>query len=608
VTTQSANMHTFSIPVMGTGFSIDTPLRVAQYGISSVISLVDDVLIEQMRKFHAERSGEPYEAVGPQEEDARARRITLYLNLVNRLVQRQVQQMKRADFSPESNIVRYFELLPDNKPRRLYRKMLAEDDPVEKARLQEKLRTLVVPGSIDVNIMTKINKTNFRGNKMLPCEYADALAALRGFARSDLRSSIVLSAGINQRLCTYITRFEDFYPDAEGELAKKISLKVSDFRSAEIQGRFLARRGIWVSEYRIESGLNCGGHAFPTTGWLMGPVLEQFKNRKHELIEKIFTIYRKALAERGRRVNPECPAVRFTVQGGIGSCVENDLLMQYYDMDGTGWGTPFLLVPEVTGVDEAHLAKLIRATERDVYLSNSSPLGIPFWNLRTSASEKARRRRIREGRPGSRCPKGFSVTNTEFSEAPICIASRTYQKLKLKSLSENGYTKEQMSFMSEEVLSKSCICHDLSGSVKVKSGIETNATPALCCGPNIVNFSRIATLKEMVDHIYGRGIELTRPGRPHMFIQEMMLYIDYFRKEMEKFSLKLSTRKKKYFIEFRKNLQEGLEYYQRLSESFAREEWGSFIDDLKPVCKALEALEPNASLDVSPSLALSDAC
>lgn len=592
MTTQSANMHTFSIPVMGTGFSIDTPLRVAQYGISSVMSLVDDVLIEQMRKFHAERSGEPYEAVGQREEDARARRITLYLNLVNRLVQRQVQQMKSADFSPESNIVRYFELLPDIEPSRLYQKMLAEDNPAEKARLQEELRTLVVPGSIDVNIMTKINKTNFRGNKMLPSEYADALAALRGFARSELRSSIVLSAGMNQRLYTYLTRFEDFYPDAEGELAKKIALKVSDYRSAEIQGRFLAKRGIWVSEYRIESGLNCGGHAFPTTGSLMGPILEQFKNRKHELIEKIFTIYRKALAEGGRRANTECPAVRFTVQGGIGSCAESDLLMQYYDMDGTGWGTPFLLVPEVTGVDEAHLAKLTGATERDVYLSNSSPLGIPFWNLRTSDSEKARRRRIREGRPGSPCPKGFSVTNTEFSETPICTASRTYQKLKLKSLSENGYTKEQMSFISEGVLSKSCLCHDLSGSVKVKNGIETNATPALCCGPNIVNFSRIATLKEMVDHIYGRGIELTRPGRPHIFIQEMMLYIDYFRKEMEKFSLKLSTRKKEYFTEFRKNLQEGLEYYQRFSESFAREEWGSFIDDLKSVCKALEALEP----------------
>ena len=35
---------------MGTGFTIDTPLNVAKYGISSVVSLVDDLLIEKMRK------------------------------------------------------------------------------------------------------------------------------------------------------------------------------------------------------------------------------------------------------------------------------------------------------------------------------------------------------------------------------------------------------------------------------------------------------------------------------------------------------------------------------------------------------------------------------
>ena len=114
-------MHTFSIPVMGVGFSIDTPLRVAQYGISSVISLVDDTLIEQMRKFHAERLGEPYEAVSNLDEDPRARRITLYLDLINRVVQRQVQELKASPFSQGSNIIRYFELLPDIAPKRLYR-------------------------------------------------------------------------------------------------------------------------------------------------------------------------------------------------------------------------------------------------------------------------------------------------------------------------------------------------------------------------------------------------------------------------------------------------------------------------------------------------------
>ncbi len=86
--------------------------------------------------------------------------------------------------------------------------------------------------------------------------------------------------------------------------------------------------------------------------------------------------------------------VRFTVQGGIGTNAENELLLEYYQIDGTGWGTPFLLVPEVTNLDCEHRQLLVEATEHDVYLSDSSPLGVPFWNLRQSASEQQRRERI----------------------------------------------------------------------------------------------------------------------------------------------------------------------------------------------------------------------
>ena len=85
-------MHTFHIPVMGTGFTIDTPIKVARYGISSSISLVDDVLIEQVRKFYCEQENEPYEEITRKSEDSRARRITSYLNLVDLLVQRQVEE------------------------------------------------------------------------------------------------------------------------------------------------------------------------------------------------------------------------------------------------------------------------------------------------------------------------------------------------------------------------------------------------------------------------------------------------------------------------------------------------------------------------------------
>ncbi len=52
--------HTFHIPVMGIGFTIDTPVKVAQYGISSVISLVDDLLMEKMREFHSLKLNIPF--------------------------------------------------------------------------------------------------------------------------------------------------------------------------------------------------------------------------------------------------------------------------------------------------------------------------------------------------------------------------------------------------------------------------------------------------------------------------------------------------------------------------------------------------------------------
>lgn len=86
--TNNTKSHTFQIPVLGTGFSIDTPLKVAKYGISSVISLVDDDLIEQMRKHHSLKHGIPYTPIQKGSDDWRARRITMYLNLIGRLVKR----------------------------------------------------------------------------------------------------------------------------------------------------------------------------------------------------------------------------------------------------------------------------------------------------------------------------------------------------------------------------------------------------------------------------------------------------------------------------------------------------------------------------------------
>ena len=151
-------------------------------------------------------------------------------------------------------------------------------------------------GSIDVNIMTKVDGNN-SGNKGVPGEDgSDAVAALRGYALSDLsNSSIIFSAGLNPRLFNNLEKFDVFDAVAWGEFKKKIVVKVSDYRSALIQGKYLAKKGIWVSEFRIESGLNCGGHAFATDGYLLGPILEEFKSKKEELVAALHTLDRKSV-------------------------------------------------------------------------------------------------------------------------------------------------------------------------------------------------------------------------------------------------------------------------------------------------------------------------
>ncbi len=584
--------HTFHIPVMGTGFSIDTPLSVARYGITSTISLADDVLIEQMRGLHCARSGAPYTFIDGRSPDARARRITAYLDLLHDLVQRQVEALRSAPFEPSSEITRYFELLPDGALRTAYKRMLACTDAAQRAAAQAALRRGVTPGGIDVNIMTKLARTPRHAGQPLPPEFADGMAALRGYAQSKLDSAIIFSAGMNPRLYSYIAAFDDFFPDAAGAFRKRIVLKVSDFRSAQVQGKYLAKRGLWVSEYRIESGLNCGGHAFATKGLLLGPILEEFRTHREALRAELFGVFQTALADAGRTPVSAPPPVRVTAQGGIGTADEDGFLRAQYALDGTGWGTPFLLVPEATNVDDAHLEKLASAGPDDVYLSAASPLGVPFWNLRTSASEEARSRRIMEGRPGSACPKGYLVTDTAFADEPICHAAHTYQRRRLAHLAEEGLSAAQLPVVAESVVAKACLCHDLAGGATLKHGIDPRATPAVCCGPNIVHFGRQATLDEMVGHIYGRCSLLVDAARPHVFIRELGLYIDHLGREIHQAALGLWDKAPSYVEEFKGNLLAGIDSYRALAGALLDEQRERFRRDLDHLRQRLLSLSP----------------
>jgi hypothetical protein len=301
-------------------------------------------------------------------------------------------------------------------------------------------------------------------------------------------------------------------------------------------------------------------------------------------------IYGKAMSSLGRHLHKDTPELRITVQGGIGTAEENQFLLKYFEVDATGWATPFLLVPEVINLDEVHLKKLVDASSDDVFVSDASPLGIPFWNLRTSASEETRRHRIEEGKPGSPCPKGFVAFNTEFSKHPVCIASRIYQKRKLQHLAKEDLSEKQLSLFQEKVFAKSCICHDLAGNATLKNNIDPKATPAVCCGPGIVDFSKIATLQEMVNHIYGRLSLLTNSDRPNMFIRELGLNIDRLRNEIEEFSVGVLSATPKYFQEFKANLLKGIEYYQELADQFVEEQRRLFLDDLKRLHETVKAI------------------
>lgn len=589
---QNNSPHSFYIPVMGTGFTIDTPLFVAKYGISSVISLVDDVLIEKMREYWCENSGEPYELISSKEEDARARRITAYLNLLQRLVERQLAKIISSPFEPGSEISSYFELLPeDHRLKSLYSRMLNEQDPVEKLKLQEGLRKSVTAGGIDVNIMTKLDGENYRNGELLPYEFCDAASALRGYANSSLSSKLVLSAGFNPNLYGCLTKFSDFFPDENAEIKKKICLKVSDYRSATIQGKYLAKHGIWVSEYRIESPLNCGGHAFVNDGQLLGPILAEFKQRKDELVETLHGFYKNALAKIKQFCQEVPQSIKITAQGGIGTSAEHEFLIKHYEVDAAGWGTPFLLVPEATNVDEITLNKLMQAaSEEDVFLSASSPLGVPFWNLKNSTSEEARCDRIKHNTPGSLCIKGYARLSREFTKKPICLASKEYQTLKLKELAQSSLPPEKIAVLREGVLLKSCICHDLSGSVLVKRTIDSGATPAVCPGPNIINFKKIATLKEMVNHIYGRCSLLVNHERPHMFIKELQLQVSYLLGEIKNASLGLPARSQQKLVEVKKNLSSGIEYYRTIARELLQEQQGKFLLALQDLRNKIEEI------------------
>ena len=203
------NTHSFHIPVMGIGFTIDSPLKVAQYGIDSVISLVDDILLEKLRKMYSEKFQIPYNEITDKIDDFRAKRISSYLNLISDLAGQKFENLKQITSEKNDDFLAYIHMLPNNSEIKTeFKKMTSKG--FDFSEIRKWAAHHLSMGSIDVNIMTKVDKDNYKNNEKLSTEYNDAHAALRGFANSKLNSSLILSAGMNPRLYSYMSQFDDF--------------------------------------------------------------------------------------------------------------------------------------------------------------------------------------------------------------------------------------------------------------------------------------------------------------------------------------------------------------------------------------------------------------
>ena len=549
--------HTFHIPVMGTAFTADSALKVAHYGINTVIALADDVLLERLRKYYSGLNNFSYEEIKNNTKDYRADRITSYLNMVNKIASAKFEEFTTTTKDKFEEVKKYFAMLPDtSEVKKEFNKLIENSFSFEDLSLW--LKDNLSMGSIDVNIMTKVDKTNYFKKEELPSEYNDAHAGLRGYANSDLSSSVIFSAGMNPRLYGYIAQFDDFFPDENGYIKKKIILKVSDYRSAIIQGKFLAKKGLWISEYRIESGLNCGGHAFATDGYLMGPILAEFRDRRQELVDELYAVCSPALEAKGRTVPNDTLAITITAQGGVATAEEHNFLIDHYKLDTVGWGTPFLLVPEATTVDPATRKQLQDAKEKDLYLSNVSPLGVPFNNLRNSTKDVEKFNKIEEGKPGSPCPRKFLALSNEYGTEGVCTASRLFQKNKID---EQG--------ISDQITDKACLCMGLAATAVINYGVETRESKgvSICPGPNMAYFDQELTLQDMSHHIYNGDEGIVRADRPNMFVNELGMYLTYLSEKIEEHKNDWGKKSGRYLNAFTSNMNEGITYYQGMFNS-----------------------------------------
>jgi len=180
--------------------------------------------------------------------------------------------------------------------------------------------------------------------------------------------------------------------------------------------------------------------------------------------------------------------------------------------------------------------------------------------------------------------------NKEFTDKAICTASRQYQNLKIKELAEQNLTAPEYKTRFDKIIEKSCICVGLGTSSLLVNGLETKTEGtgvSICPGPNLAYFSKVMSLKEIVDHIYGRANVIARTDRPNVFVKELNIYIDYLKNKIEETKVSMNDKQQLYLLSFASNLQKGKDYYEQLFNNVK----GVFEETKSTVLKELENSE-----------------
>ena len=116
---------------------------------------------------------------------------------------------------------------------------------------------------------------------------------------------------------------------------------------------------------------------------------------------------------------------------------------------------------------------------------------------------------------------------------------------------------------------------------------------SVCPGPNMAYFSKLMSLKEMTDHIYGRANVISRMDRPNMFVKELTIYIEFLKNKIEEARNTINKKQENYLNKFAKNLSDGISYYESLfnaSKAAFKETNALILGDLNSNRKELQLL------------------